>query len=298
MVIATGISTMIFAVGALSYQTITANQRVSVTYGSVTIGGAAAENFYGKPAGVTEIDAYFAPNYGRASTADLMRDVFYDDLARSSAVYCLGREGLSPARPSQVIIPVGDDGKRVDTPNAFLTALEASEPLLSGIHTAYTGASTARNLSIYMMLPARSNRPNRQLVRAIWEIDVLNITTEPRGTYTTVRRYSGSYLTDVCDVFFPENLGATFKPLAVNFEREVRVISGSPAFNDGFDKIRIAKEEPFYFVWWPDPAAANIDGDNYKTNPDSDPNKITRDSYWQMGGRTSYMFTFPMFPAL
>ena len=80
MVVATGIAAMVFTVGAMSYQTITAQQRRSVTYGAITIGGAAAEIYYGKDDTVTEIDTYYAPNYGRGTTADLMRETFYQDL--------------------------------------------------------------------------------------------------------------------------------------------------------------------------------------------------------------------------
>ncbi len=61
MVVATGIAAMVFTVGAMSYQTITAQQRRSVTYGAITIGGAAAEGYYGKEDTVTEIDTYFRP---------------------------------------------------------------------------------------------------------------------------------------------------------------------------------------------------------------------------------------------
>ena len=147
MMIASGISTLVFTVGALSYQTITANQRRSVTYGAITIGGAAAENYYGKPDDVQEIDAYFAPNYGRGTTADLMRETFYEDLSNATAVYCLGRDGLTTLRPSGITLPANQDGKTLDTPDKFLALLEAELPALAGVHTPYTGVSTAKNLS-------------------------------------------------------------------------------------------------------------------------------------------------------
>ena len=123
--------------------------------------------------------------------------------------------------------------------------------------------------------------------------------TSPRGTYATVRRYSFSYLTDVYDVFYPFVASATdFKPLAVNFERDIRVVSGLDATGD---KWRIAKQEPFTFMFWPDPAVATLDGEAPKTDPyttgSTDP-RAGIGGYWSMAGRTSYMFTFPMFPAL
>lgn len=51
-------------------------------------------------------------------------------------------------------------------------------------------------------------------------------------------------------------------------------------------------------MWWPDPAVASLDGDSYETEPISYTSDDPRGAYFQMGGRTSYMFTFPMFPAL
>ena len=130
---------------------------------------------------------------------------------------------------------------------------------------------------------------------SIWEIDIQNITIAPRGTYATIRRYSLSYLTNVYDVFYPDNLGATFTPLAVCLERDVRILPGNNN-DDGYDKFRIAKQEPFYFMWWPDPASAEIDGDSLKVQPAGGSDLGA--TYYQMGGRTSYMFTFPMFPTM
>jgi len=284
---------MVFTVGALSFQTITAQQRRHVTYGSIEIGGAASANYYGNPETVTVVDAYFAPNYGRGTTADLMRDTFYDDLDSATAVYCLGRNGLNTLRPSKVPFQADKDGKSIDTPEAFRVLLEDAYPLLAGVHVPYTGASFAKNLSVYVL--QQSPKTTDMIVRAIYEVDVQSV-TNPVGTYATVRRYSFSRLTDVYDVFYPYELGSTaFNPLVVNFERKVRVVG---SLDDGADAFRVAKQEPFYFMWWPDPAVASLDGDSYDAEPISYSSDDPRAAYFQMGGRTSYMFTFPMFPAL
>jgi hypothetical protein len=297
MLIASGISVMVFTVGALSYQTITAQQRRSTTYGAITIGNAAAVNYYGKDDTVTAIDAYFAPNYGRGTTADLMRDTFYGDLKNATAVYCLGRDGLTSLRPSAITLQSPATAKSIDTPEAFRAVLELAEPLLVGVHEPYTGVSDANNLSIYVVQSSFQNLfPNGLIISAIYEIDIQSV-TNPRGTYATVRRYSFSSLTDVYDVFYPNELGGVtpFNPLVVNFERKVRVVDG---LDDGFNRFRVAEREPFYFVWWPDPSVPSLDFNSYKTEPITYSSDDPRKDYYHMGGRTSYMFTFPMFPAL
>jgi len=301
MVVASGISALVFTVGALSYQTITAQQRRHVTYATIEIGNSASENYYGK-LNTPSIDAYNAPNYGRGNSADLLREKFYEDLNSATAVYCLGRDGLNPARPSLIPLTYGTDAKSLDTPEAFRIHLESVVPALASTHTAYAGASTAKNLSVYMI--QQSAWEESLVVRAIYEIDIQS-TTNPVGTYCTVRRYAFSILTDFYDVFYPVELGATaFNPLAVSFERDIRKGIGT---DDGFDKFRVAKQEPFYFMWWPDPSIASLDGDAFDSEPTYTETNIhgasssvgdPRSAYFQMGGRTSYMFTFPMFPTL
>ena len=242
---------------------------------------------------MTAVDAYFAPNYGRATTADLMRDTFYEDLQSATAVYCLGRNGLTSLRPSSVPIAANVDGKSIDTPEAFRLLIEDAYPLLAGVHEPYTGVSTAKNLSVYLLQQSPSTKA--LIIRAIYEVDIQSV-TDPVGTYTTVRRYSFSRLTDVYDVFYPYELGSTlFNPLVVNFERKVRIVE---SLDDGADKFRVAKKEPFYFMWWPDPAVPSLDGDSYEVSPVSYSSDDPRGDYFHMGGRTSYLFTFPMFPAL
>ena len=294
MVVASGISALVFTMGAISYSVITSQQRVSSTYGTVSIGSAAAVNYYGKAPSVTSIDAYFAPNYGRATTADLMRETFYEDINGASAVYCLPRSGLNTVRPSSLSLPTDQDGKSLDTPEKFRVFLEAAEPLLAGVHAPYEGVETtgAKNLSVYILHPGYATLAGTLLVTAIYEIDIQSV-SDPIGTYCSVRRYSFSILTDVYDVFYPFELGASdFNPLVVNFERSVCTVSG---LDDAADPYRIAELEPFYFMWWPDPAVPSLDGDSIvATYADGDP----LGGYGKMGGRTSYMFTFPMFPSL
>jgi hypothetical protein len=195
------------------------------------------------------------------------------------------------------VLPSGLDGRSLDTPEAFRVLLESAEPLLAGVHTPYTGVppSTAKNLSIYCVQASYPSLPDALIFNAIYEIDIQSVTS-PVGTYATVRRYSFSILTDVYDVFYPFAVGSDeFNPLVVNFERKVRILNG---VDDGNDEFRVANQEPFYFMWWPDPTVASLDADSYKTAPITYSSNDPRAHYFHMGGRTSYMFTFPMFPAL
>jgi hypothetical protein len=79
--------------------------------------------------------------------------------------------------------------------------------------------------------------------------------------------------------------------LFITFERSARLaLRETPATIERFKR---AAERPFYFIWWPDPAARHL-GPVANTFASSDP----RQAYNQMAGRTSFMFTTPMFPAL
>jgi hypothetical protein len=85
--------------------------------------------------------------------------------------------------------------------------------------------------------------------------------------------------------------GDGFTPLFITFERTARLaLRETPATIERFKR---ASERPFYFVWWPDPTARHL-GPVPNTFATSDP----RQAYNQMAGRTAFMFTVPMFPAL
>jgi len=165
--------------------------------------------------------------------------------------------------------------------------------------TAYRGASTATNASIFILRP--SDNAGELLVQAIYEIDLIPGTTAEggSGTYASVRRYQEdedageSLLTDYYDVFYPASDAASvpFNPLVVAFEREARLNIDE---GDAIDRLKVAKARPFYFIWWPDPAEPHLEAAASGTFGASDP----RASYPAMGGRTSFFFAVPMFPAL
>ena len=274
-------------VGVLCYSAIT-QYRKSSTYGSVQLSAGTVENLYPGTTG-PYVSAYFAPNYGRAALAEQLRETFYEDIEHANAVFCLARDGQSTIRPETIAISSGYDARRLDTPEAFRTFLASAIPTSSAVFTAYRGASAAQNLSVFILMPSGSTATLS--VRAIYEIDLIP-TSNPSGTYATVRRYQGATCTDYYDVFYPTSSATVpFEPVAVCFERAARL---STVEGSGADLLKVAANRPFYFIWWPDPAVPNLETIEQTTYPSSDP----RSAYATMVGRTSFFMVVPMFPAL
>ena len=135
-------------------------------------------------------------------------------------------------------------------------------------------------------------------------MDVVS-STSPRGYHASVKRFPGgprepgssttrtvpkpSYF----EVFYPASPAPAtdgFTPLWVCFERRARL-----AVSEGVDvdRFKRAQGQPFYLIWWPDPGAPGL-----RTEANSLPPDDPRRAYNHQGGRTSFMFTVPMFPAL
>jgi hypothetical protein len=86
-----------------------------------------------------------------------------------------------------------------------------------------------------------------------------------------------------------------FTPLWVSFERLARKDLSPPETTD-IERFKVAREKPFYFIWWPDPAAKSL-GQYRASNTAYTPTDPRR-TYNHMAARTSFMFTVPVFPAL
>jgi hypothetical protein len=151
-------------------------------------------------------------------------------------------------------------------------------------------------------------------VQAIYDIDVIRFTDPKKvmGFHASVKRYADPrpplpegyeyslVFSSGYRVFYPpanpKAINAAgfstdgFTPLFVTFERHTR-----RAFEEGIvtDRFKLAAERPFYFMWWPDPAARHLGAQANPAAPAS-----PQQAYNHMGGRTSFMFTVPMFPAL
>jgi hypothetical protein len=184
-------------------------------------------------------------------------------------------------------------------------------PFLDNRNPLNTADTTpAANASIFIL--GYSKTQGRLKVISVYDIDVIRFTdaANPQGFHASVKRYSddprgstfplafsGGY-----EVFFPPSLPnpnptnpsawATdgFAPLFITFERSSRlsILEGT-----GIDRFKVAAERPFYFIWWPDPGARHLGPQPNTLNP-----KDPRQAYNHMAGRTAFMLTVPMFPAL
>lgn len=286
LLVAAVIAAGVITTAVLVYQNLNAARAPRSAYGTVEVGSALATFFGGTD---TALDVYFAPSYGRAAQAEMVRTQFVNDLQRAVAVFCLGREEPNTVRPSTIAVGAGFQGNLVDTPEAFRALLASAIPASAAIFTAYRGACAATNASIFLLAPAAD--ATALAVLAVYDID-LTPTTSPAGTYASVKRYEAGALTDYYDVFYPASSGAIpFRPLVVAFERAVRAVAVE---GDPIDRYKKAAAQPFYFVWWPDPTVPALEAISAPTYDASDP----RAGYPAMGGRTAFFFVVPMFPAL
>ncbi len=288
VMVASTIAVIIFSTGAVLFHAVSFHQRRLSVYGGVELGASALSNYYGM-VNTTSIDVYTAPHYGRAAWAENLRDKFWADTRSASAVYCLGRNGLNTFRPDFISVPLSTDAKALDSAEAFRKFIEVVEPSSAGIFTPYRGASTAPNGSIFILQP--SSFGDYLSVKAIYEIDI-QAASSPSGTYASVRRYAQGRMTEFYDIFYPTEQGVeAFAPIFVQMERRERKVIAESAY----DKFKKASGMPFYLIWWPDPGTPNLKGEGMTTAgiPASDP----RSTYANMGGKTAFMFTVPMFPA-
>ncbi|MEM1294740.1 MAG: prepilin-type N-terminal cleavage/methylation domain-containing protein, partial [Verrucomicrobiota bacterium] len=116
-----GLSSIFFSAAALIFQNVTANRKVLATIETIQLGvddassNAVIQNFYSLDE--NSIEVYSAPNFGRAAMAANLSENFLDDMAKSSAVFCLGRNGLNTIRDPTIAYASGS--ATLDTPEAF-----------------------------------------------------------------------------------------------------------------------------------------------------------------------------------
>jgi prepilin-type N-terminal cleavage/methylation domain-containing protein len=295
VMIASAIAASVLTGAALAFNAIGMNQRKVSNILSIEIGQSSARSYY-DISGST-VNTYKAPSYGRAARADRVRSRFWDDVSHASAVFCLARDGLNSFRP--VYIPLDDeiDGRSLNSPESFRLHLAKVMSQSSSVYKSWRGSSSFNNGSIFILQP--SGFTDFLAVRAIYDIDIQS-TAKPLGTYASVKRYSWNVLTDYYDIFYPDDgKGVPFQPLFVFHEKRTRLIH-----NEGsMDNFKTATDMPFYFIWWPDPAASSLG----KLKPISafsfdrssefgSPNPLP--AYSDMAGRTNYFFTVPLYPSM
>ncbi len=311
---------LVLALGAVviggavvSYGTLVRNQPRVASFVTVPLGSQRMQRFF-EISGKSAQDTPQAPHYGSIAEAEKLREQFYADVISATAVFCLARDGDNTWKPAS--IPYDPSLHReLDTPQAFRAHLVANVGVPSALYRDYRNPLGTRatepseNSSIFVL--GYSKEPKALRVIAIYDTDVIRFTgrNDPNGFHASVKRYTSHPSNPASDLVYsggyqvfyaPSVIDARsardwatdgFTPLFVTIERGSRsAYNESPVTINRFKK---AAEQPFYFVWWPDPAARHL-GAVAGALPSSDP----RQAYNHMGGRTSYMFTVPMFPAL
>lgn len=276
-----------FTAAALIYQNITANRNHVHSYQEVVFPSTnLLDNYYGLVQ--NRIFAYGAPSYGRAAMAEGLRDRFWEDVERASGVFCLSRVSQeNDIHPTEVVLPLSTRGTDIDTHGAFLELLIDSDPSAALTFTAFRNLCTTPSGSVFIVQPSLVE--DRLSIRAIYDIDLVE-PSSPSGVYASVRRYVGGTLTNYYDTFFADVSAASFGPLFTVFEKESRLNYPETSA----DKFKVAKDMPFFFMWWPDPALPAWNETAGFTLSDSDP----RSGYLDMGVRTGLFFTVPVYPAM
>jgi len=301
MLVTTAIAGVVIGAAALGYSAIAHAQRNYATTATIYLGSAAIQNFYGL-VNATTINTYVAPNYGSVARAEALREQFIEDSVQSIAVYCMYRNASSNNTVHPTSIPSPASGTPMDTSEGFRAYLGANVSGASGIfNIAARNYGSTNCYSIYCL--GYSANVTTIPVLAVYDVDVIpaydsvNTSTQV-GHYASVKRYVAGTLSGYYDVFYPTGDSTDqFYPGVVAFERRSRL---AVAEGPSIDPFKIAAEKPFYFIWWPDPSRDNIKlplpNTTTALNPDfasTDPRK----TYNHMAGRTSYMFTIPVFPS-
>ena len=264
--------------------------------------------YYGTPLTTTKKTVNSAPNYGAVVLAEKLREQFNYDVISATAVFCLPRNPNTPNtyHPTSIPYTPGTDPVLDTSYDKFLKLL-GDHGLPSSLYGGDRNYSATNSAATIFVL-GYSKNPNELAVIATYDIDVVKV-LKPDGFYASVRRYVGPPSPGVnepqgYEVFFPpfpdlynsttwaNSNGTTdgFTPIFVSFERSARsaVSEGS-----SIERFKKAAERPFYFIWWPDPGTSDL-----RKQTNSYPSTNPLQAYNHQGGRTSFMFTVPMFPSL
>ncbi len=303
LLLAVSIGAGVILAASVAYGTLTRNQPRAGNSAVVTLGVNTISNFYNLSQAT--ISTAVAPSFGSLAEAEDMRERFLADTLSATAVYCLSRSGLNSFRPYSIAYNPQSDLVLENSLN-FRQHLINKNLVTASVFTAKRNYdATSTNASIFVM--GYSSDPTVLIVNAIYEIDVLRATSPSTGYYASVRRYTASAssaaaLTQYYAVYYPPPQAPTsglkvdtenFAPIWVSFERSNRA---DKVETTDIDRFKVAHEKPFYFIWWPDPAAKNL-GMQFASDSAYAPTQA-KQAYNHMGGRTSFMFTVPVFPAL
>jgi hypothetical protein len=219
--------------------------------------------------------------------------------------------------------------------NTYLAPLQAGNQVTGPNASIFIIGPTPEDLSAAdtnIVNPVLSTQSLRVL--AIWEVDFIDLTTA-EGILASVRRYSNSFLApagaindyalgvptiEYTVIFSEENSYGvdlqqnSFGPIFKGFTRSTTTqLQAAPVVGTN---VPNAVRNPFYVIWWPDPASPNL------VPVDSDPafnnnfrfinaanggvlqaaalpaNRVLAAESLAHYGNTSYLMVAPMFPSL
>jgi prepilin-type N-terminal cleavage/methylation domain-containing protein len=321
LLVVAAVGALLFTAAALTFRVIAKNHRAAATFQKVALPAGVGDNFY-PGSGLTSVDSYVAPNFGRCSRADSLRTLFLEDVEKSIAVFILPRGSLTNTIRGRYINLYGTLAQALDTPEAFRAFLAGNPDTDSAaqIFTGYRGApaesgtvtttstdpdtgdtivttstQAITNATVFLL---HSSGSNTQLwIRAVYEIDYLGLTPNANDAaapdvpcvFASVRRYVDYTLTHYYDCVFRDSVVADAGVPCAHFERGDRAVVAEGAV-DAFKK---AANQPFYLMWWPDPGLSRLQGTggSYATG-------TPQVAYARHEGQTSYLFVIPQFPAL
>jgi hypothetical protein len=290
LLITAAIGALLIAAAVVGFAVITQSPVRQVTQ-NISVAGATMQALYGDSSPLITLGAN--PNYFQAAQARRLKQLLLDDVASASAVFCLGRDVNGSPELRLQSLPAAVDLRTNASPARFRDFL-ADKGVGSAFSANQSGALRTKNASIFVvgsLAESTTNANNTLSFIATYEIDFVPTSDPPGGTLATVRRYSGSnnaVPTDYYHAFYPDedNASSGFRPLAAFFER------GAPDSGDPF--VLEDSNNPFTFVWWPDPLVSKLSaGAVPAASVDS-----ARANYANMAERTSLFFVLPAFPSL
>jgi hypothetical protein len=294
LLIAAVIGAAVISVGVVAFATFAALPGTGGAV-NVTLPAGIIDDFYGSDSSFITIGPN--PNYFQSAQARRMKDRLAADTSAASAVFCLGRNvsGNPSLRPSALAIGQ-EDFRQHATPSDFRGFLARIDSGLGDVFPQNQNGALlgTANATIFMVgtLASVGEYSNTLTVPVVYEIDFVPTVEPAGGTVASVRRYSGtnrSVPTDYYHAYYPGEANGSdgFRPLGAFFGR-------SAADEAGSDPFARAINQPFTFVWWPDPLVSRLGAGNVPAAS----SVSARANYSNMADRTSLFSVLPAFPPL
>lgn len=314
------LSAVILGGMVVSYGTLVRTQPQVAGLIQVPLTDARIRNFY-SASSTNYRNTPSSPSLDALALAEELREKFYEDVQGATAVFCLARaDGVDNTWKPAYIRYTPETDEELDTSQKFRDHIIRVAGVSASQYQSYRNPGNSQtglppNASVFILTYSREASHLR--VQAIYDIDTLRFPAARDeqaallGLHASVKRYAdppgppaGTLYSLVYSagysVFYPPSnptartyndmADNTFVPLFVTFERSTRL-----AYREGtvVDRFKLAAERPFYFLWWPDPMVRHLAPQANTAAP-----ALPQQAYNHQAGRTSFMFTVPMFPAL